>query len=1626
MDKKKKKSNTTNEVKEETKNEEKIIKEEVPEEEEKEVEKVVEPEPTIPEIKEDETKEAEPIKETQELKEKKSSQKIFMILGIVLIVAIMAAILLKVLVQPLLKEDKKIYTDFNVSSIKTESGNTRDISTDSTFIIETDKAVNTESVRRKVYIEPSIDYEVKAISATKYKLIPTNGLTDNEVYTIEDIKDEKATYKWAFETKRKLSVESINGDTDYNHTYVQKDDVFTIEFSMEGVENLEKYVTISPKISGEWKKYNSSWVFEHSTKLKEGQIYTLTISKDLKVGNYSLNKTIKSKIECNKPYSYTEDDITFESQTVTIDGVNTFSPDENPKVTIKLRDGDINSRVEMEFDTVIYKFAGVKEFKEAIDSPKTIDTSKLTKFATAKAKSKDAVATLDQTLPKGYYVMSLKYKNEVINQLVQVVNVQAYMLNTEKDTLVWAMKNGSPASDIKVEFNGKSYKTNKNGIATLKNISTDTNEKTYLIVNSDSENPTIILAKNYTQDNYPNAYIYTDRPIYKPTDTIEIWGYVPLKEFAYKVEDSFVIKFGNTSKKVKLNKNGTFNTKIKIKNYGSGDSSIFLYYKDSYLTSRGIEIYNYIKPTYTYSIENLDKKYYYAGETIKFDVKVEHITGLTAKNKKVSVYLDNKKYTAKTNSKGYAHFEIKTKFDEDNYGYNWISVKTGDSNDDTDITQASTEVHVYNYNVGVTADIVNKKLQIETYKIDFDKLNKDKDYKKEDGEKYNTNATVKIYENTNTRYVDYTKYSDYEKKMVNVYSWDYNSKVVDTVSVNITNGKGELDFSKYKTISTEEKEVSYSAEVEIRDTNGRLNKAYGYVSSYDENSDDDSRTYKYYSLNIAGEKSYDINDKVSFQINSPYGPVTENDGKILLVFYKEGIIDTQIISTDDFSFKFKKDYFPGVYVTAAYLSGGKVYETGFAPWEGFQKGVYLDYDETKKKVNIEIKPDKENYKPGDKVTLKINTKDEKNKALVTDLNISVVDEAIFEIKEDDTSIIETIYDNRYFQAYQMSTNRFYSKYEGGGGGDVRGGGDRFNFKDTAYFTTTTTNKKGEATVSFKLPDNITKYRVTVHAGNKDEYLGVNTKTVTATQDFFVESPIPVNVKYTDDLVINAISHGKNIKDNISYTFKLDDNELKATGKIDEYVSVNFNKQAIGNHKLTITAKTKDKTDTVVYNVKIISNHQEVKTKTTKDISSEVSIKPTKNPIRLEIYDKKLETYLKYVDQLGKIYSSRIDTKIGIYESYKYSKRFNQEEVDDAFIDLSDYVDSELVLSNPTSKKTDTLLSAVVSKYALGYVGDLDFNQIIKNKKSSVKEVYSAYLGLASQNRAILKDLDYLRKSDTKRSDLENIILASSYAFLGDYNTAKEIYKEQKMAIKDNKAYIKDKEITNDDTKAIAAILTSMIDKNTSTKIIDHLINKKSTSMYLNFAIISYLNNNTESIEKDKKVTINYGKNKKEVTISGFKVEKLDINQDDLSTISFSNYSKDLKVSYYYITSIDELNEKSIKKDVTVSLNKSLKKNETTTLKVKYNNSSKDDGYEIKIALPHGLSIDEESIKLPDYVYLDKTNREYVSIYVSRKKSISLNIPITAINEGKYVFEPVVIYNNGIYHISNKINLNISK
>ena len=62
-----------------------------------------------------------------------------------------------------------------------------------------------------------------------------------------------------------------------------------------------------------------------------------------------------------------------------------------------------------------------------------------------------------QTLPKGYYVAIIKSKKgkELFNCPIQISDISAYAMETERDALVWVAQGNDLVSNINVEYNGK-------------------------------------------------------------------------------------------------------------------------------------------------------------------------------------------------------------------------------------------------------------------------------------------------------------------------------------------------------------------------------------------------------------------------------------------------------------------------------------------------------------------------------------------------------------------------------------------------------------------------------------------------------------------------------------------------------------------------------------------------------------------------------------------------------------------------------------------------------------------------------------------------------------------------------------------------------------------------------------------------------------------------------------------------------------------------------------------------------------------------------------------------------------------------------------------------------------------
>lgn len=1499
---------------------------------------------------------------------------------------------------------------------------------DSEFIIHVEgNDVTKENVQKSLYIEPALDYTIEETSnSNEYKLKFKQNIPDNTIVKLQYIKDKITENSWAYQTSNKLSINRTYPSN--NASSVSSNSIIEIEFSYASVENLQKYVNITPETKGNWEHLGKIWRFIPETELKEETNYTITIRRGITAEGESLENDYIFNFIVNREESMT---LAYNYDTKTIDGINTYQLDERINIyyTRNTEKTEI-SKIE------ISQFKNTEDFIEYV---KTKNYEKAESLGEYEFEQNEHYLQLNKTLPNGYYVASIQTSKgkEIFNCPIQINDLSAYALETERDVIVWVANNDDLAKNIKVNYQGKEQKTNNQGIAKFEGIADNSETIKYLTIGND-ENKLVVGLYNYTFENYPSAYLYTDRPLYKNTDTINIWGFVPRELFYDKIEDEFYIELNEEGKqKVKVNEDGSLNYKIELKNHIDYEYSyITLYYKNESIAVRSFKIENYELQNYIYETI-LDKNYTYSGSKFDFDIKVKHITGLVVPNKSVVIKYGENIYKEITSTDGIAHFSINVN-EEDNLKseptYQEINIYNGDAEEYTD-AEKYFGIYVLNRNTYTKIENSEENLyKVTLYKLDDEKkTNVGYDLKEIYDGAYDTTVEINLVENVTERYISGYIYNEYTKEEEPEYSYKNggdNTKKVKTITTQ--NGSFEIDINELEfNKDTEEKSYSYYLQFLYQDGNGKkvkeeqyiylgedyYNTSLGYYydgfseiqssddSLYEASSEIDYNYYYTYRYMLKGMKDkFSIGETVNFNLaESTIGGIKDiqNNGKILKVVLKEDIIDTQIIEDNYISHTFSDEDFPGCKITTAYFYNGKFYRMPI---------YYLDFEEEDRKVDVEISADREEYKPGDEVNLTIKTTN-KGTPIKTFVNISVVNKAIFMNQEDDTtSLLETIYYDKNYPIYTYSSYGDYinSLSGGGGGGD---GEPRGDFADTAYFETIYTDSKGIAKVKFTLPDNVTTYRVTVHSANKDLYLGENTIDIVSKLDFFVQSTEPRGVKTTDDLVLNATSIAeKNYEVDYEFTIKEINKTLTTTGMTNNVVTANFGKLPYGTYHAIIKGKNENQEDSIEYEFNIVESTQEVQSKTTININNNTKISPTKNPIILELYNKNMSKYLQYIEFVESTLTQRLDTQIAYNQVQKIKDQYYGTQSTINYLDMENYK-GEKYLKNLENGVDDIVLTALTSFYARDYANDY----YAKNMEECILEndnIFEIYLLAAANNEPVLTDLLYL-KEEKNIENYNKLLVTLSLEFVGDFQNAKELYHSIELTEAEKEEY-----------KSIIAIIDTFINKQEAIIKIDNLIQVNPADEYLRFAILSFFRNVSTEIGKESIIKITSTNLNKTITINGMQVQTYTINNEDLSDIKFETSSNDIMVSYYYQTLLDNIESRDIVKDTRINIDGNLEKGNTVNLVIEFDGSYEGN---VRIALPNALRLAQVyNGDLYNKEWCLQSNQiDYLTLY-KKESCTRIELPLLVTLDGNYKFENIVLCNDGIYHISNSLNLNISK
>ena len=270
-------------------------------------------------------------------------------------------------------------------------------------------------------------------------------------------------------------------------------------------------------------------------------------------------------------------------------------------------------------------------------------------------------------------------------------------------------------------------------------------------------------------------------------------------------------------------------------------------------------------------------------------------------------------------------------------------------------------------------------------------------------------------------------------------------------------------------------------------------------------------------------------------------------------------------------------------------------------------------------LTITVTPSKSQYEPGDKTSFDVYAADSQGKPVAADLSFGEVDEALYSVRPDTTqSMVGFFYPQRYvYLQTQTSFDFFFSGQAGKKSpllaglqglyrprmAKVKPGSDlvvpkvRKAFPDTAYWNPDVhTGPDGHAKVEFDFPDALTTWRTTVRAMTDDGKAGGAVTRVLVRKNLIVRLAAPRFFRQGDETVLRVIAHNylataKNV------TFALDVSGVDVIGgqtqtvnvpaRGESYVDWRVKARSTGNAVLTAKALTNVESDALQMTLSVL-------------------------------------------------------------------------------------------------------------------------------------------------------------------------------------------------------------------------------------------------------------------------------------------------------------------------------------------------------------------------------------------------------------------------------------------------------
>jgi len=344
--------------------------------------------------------------------------------------------------------------------------------------------------------------------------------------------------------------------------------------------------------------------------------------------------------------------------------------------------------------------------------------------------------------------------------------------------------------------------------------------------------------------------------------------------------------------------------------------------------------------------------------------------------------------------------------------------------------------------------------------------------------------------------------------------------------------------------------------------------AYAYGSGYSawERTDDDRLTL------VPDKQTYKPYETATILVQSPYESATA-----LLTVEREGLLEHKVFELEGtapaLELPIKEDYLPNVYVSVMLIKGRtslpKMNESDLGK-PSFKIGyAKLSVETSGRRLQVRITPNKKEFRVGEMLEAEVEVLDAKGKGVRSEVALAAVDAGVLNlIGYSLPDLFETFYRERGLGVRtSQSLLHLVEQRHYGEKGEARGGGEggegmggyafRQHMMTTPYWNPCLiTDANGKAKVQFKLPDNLTTFRLMAVA-NTVEAFGKAQSDVVVSQPLSIIAALPRFVRIGDKFEAGVtVSNYTNQKTTVKVSVAA--NGIKSVGELIKNVSLDAN------------------------------------------------------------------------------------------------------------------------------------------------------------------------------------------------------------------------------------------------------------------------------------------------------------------------------------------------------------------------------------------------------------------------------------------------------------------------------------